>query len=264
MKTALVTGGSSGLGFELADQLAAWGYHVSIMARDAKKLENAVAAIRRKGYGAAGFPGDVRKHGDVGKIAESLGNRAAPLDFLVLNAGVVHVRLLADYEDMEEMKQDIETNLWGTILSARAFTPLLGAGSKILFVSSGFGLIGAPGYSIYCAAKAGVINFAEALKHELRHKRISVHVACPGDVDTPSYREECRSMPEWMISKRKRWASVLSAEDAARRILKKCSGKRFVITCDAGFAALSTAKKMLPARISSFVLGYILPMPPKD
>jgi short-subunit dehydrogenase len=264
MKTALVTGGSSGLGFEMAMQLAAQGYHVIIVAREAKKLDNAVATIRNEGYSAEGYIGDIRNHLDMEQIAENLGNKPNTLDFLILNAGVVHVRILSDYEDMAEMKQDIETNLWGTILSARTFTPLLRARSKILFVSSGFGLVGAPGYSIYCAAKSGVINFAEALRRELHHKQISVYVACPGDVDTPLYREECRHMPAWMISKRERWASVLPAEEAARRILKKCLGKQFIITCDVGITAMLMVQKMLPARIASFLMDFLLPMPPKD
>ena len=262
MKTALVTGGSSGLGFEMASQLAAQGYHVIIVARQEEKRENAVAAIREKKYRATGYAGDIRNHRDMEQIAESLGSQSDMIDFLILSAGVVHVRLLTEYENVAEMKQDIETNLWGTILTARTFMPLLRAGSKILFVSSGFGLTGAPGYAPYCAAKAGVINFAEALRRELRHKRISVYVACPGDVDTPLYREECRHMPEWMISRREKWSSVLSAEEGARRILKKCSGKRFIITSDPGVAALLLVKKILPARIASFIVDHLIPMPP--
>ena len=264
MKTALVTGGSSGLGLAMANQLAAQGYHIIIVAREAQKLAHAVAAIRSKGYSAEGFTWDIRNQLDVREIAESLANHSKPIDFLILNAGAVHVRLLIDYDDMEEMKQDIETNLWGTILSARTFTPLLRAGSKILFISSGFGLVGAAGYSTYCAAKAGVIKFAEALRCELHHKQISIYVACPGDMDTPSYRDECRNMPDWMIAKRRKWASVLSAEEAARRILRKCSGKRFIITSDVGIAALLVAKKFTPAWIATFILGRLLPMPPKD
>jgi 3-dehydrosphinganine reductase len=263
MKTALVTGGSSGLGLAMANRLAAQRYHVIIVARETEKLEHATAALRSKGYSVEGFAWDIRNHRDVKKVAESLGNRSNAVDFLIFNAGVVNVRLLNDYEDMEEMKQDIETNLWGTILSARTFTPFLRTGSKILFVSSGFGLVGAAGYSTYCAAKAGVINFAEALRCELHHKQISVYVACPGDVDTPSYREEYRQMPEWMVSQRIKRASLLSAEEAARRILKKCRGKRFIITSDAGIAALLILKKLFPARIAALIMNQLLPMPPK-
>jgi NAD(P)-dependent dehydrogenase (short-subunit alcohol dehydrogenase family) len=264
MKTALVTGGSSGLGLAMAHQLAARGYHVVIVAREKQKLADAVAAIRKKGDRATGFAWDIRNHRDVKHVVDSLRNLSNSVDFLILNAGVVHVQQLIDYDDMEQMKQDIETNLWGTILSARTFIPFLTAGSKILFISSGFGLIGAAGYSTYCAAKAGVINFAEALRRELHHKKIAVHVACPGDVDTPSYREECRHMPEWMTAKRLKWASLLSAEEAARRILKKCSGKQFIITSDAGIAALLMLKKIFPSRIVSLIMDNLLPMPPKE
>ena len=261
MNTALVTGGSSGLGLALSGELAARGYHVIIVAREEKKLEQAVAALRHRGFHVTGYAGDVCRSAGLEKIAADLKAGGISLDFLVVNAGIVQVRLLNDYQNMEEMKQQIANESLGRDPLDSAVYAADPAGAKILFISSGFGMIGAAGYSVYCAAKAGLINFADALRNELRHQRIDVYVACPGDLDTPSYRQEFIGLPEWMRAKRERWSAVLSPEVAARKILQKCSGRRFIITCDTGISALLMAKKILPERILSAIMSHILSRP---
>jgi 3-dehydrosphinganine reductase len=159
------------------------------------------------------------------------------------------------------MKSDIEIDLWGTILSARIFTPLLPAGSRILMISSAFGLIGAAGYSTYCAAKAGIINFAEALRRELLCKGITVHVPCPADIDTPQYAEEKRTSPQWMTSGASARQSLLSPQAAAEKILAQCRGKKFLCTINFEIALLRILGKILPARIMAGILDSSLPRP---
>lgn len=183
-------GGSSGLGFAMAQKLAERGYVPLLIARGKDKMDEAVKTLTERGFEAEGFRGDVTSLEDLNNIFEIIKGRYEKIDFLILNAGVVHVHLLSDYTDYGEMKEDIEIDLWGTILPTRIFMPLLRSGSQILMISSALGLIGAAGYAPYCAAKAGVINFAEALRRELLCKGISVYVACPADIDTPQYAEE--------------------------------------------------------------------------
>ena len=161
------------------------------------------------------------------------------------------------------MKQDIEVNLWGTILSAHFFVPRLHPGAKILIVSSGLGLMGAAGYTVYCAAKAGLINFADALRRELYYDKKSVYVACPGDIDTPQFREEHKRMPEWMAKANPARYSVMSPQVAAKRILKKCTGHRLIITCDISISILILSKKLLPERLVRFIIDRMFPMPKK-
>jgi 3-dehydrosphinganine reductase len=262
-KYALVTGGSSGLGFALAGKLAGQGYTPVLVARRKDKLDEAVNALRKSGCDAHGFQGDITSSKDLAGIAAAVREQCGGLDFLVLNAGVVTVGLLSDHTDYDKMKSDIEIDLWGTILSARILMPLLKPGSRILMISSGFGLVGAAGYSMYCAAKAGIINFAGALRRELLCKGIAVHVACPADIDTPQYAEEKKSMPSWMASAGSARQSLLSPEKAAKKILEQCRGRKFLITINTEVSLLCVLARILPESVMAGILDASLPRPKK-
>jgi short-subunit dehydrogenase len=260
-KYALITGGSSGLGFAIAKNLAEKGYVPLLIARKKDKLDEAVNALKKMGFNGDGFQGDITSPKDLTSIFETIKRRFEKIDFLVLNAGVVTVSLLADYSEYVKMKEDIEIDLWGTILSTRIFMSLLKPGSQILLISSALGLIGAAGYSTYCAAKAGIVNFAEAIRRELLFKDISVYVACPADIDTPQYVEERKSMPEWMLKAGSGRRSLLSPEKAAEKILTQCKGKKFLITINSEISLLRILNKALPWRIVSSILDSSLPRP---
>lgn len=260
-KYALITGGSSGLGFAFAKNLAEKGYVPILIARRKNKLDEAVDNIKKTGFDVYGFQGDITSQEDLTSISEIIKGQFGKIEFLVLNAGVVNVSLLADYDDYEKMKEDIEIDLWGTILSTRIFMPLLTSGSKILMISSAFGLIGGAGYSTYCAAKAGIVNFAEAIRRELLCKDIAVYVACPADIDTPQYAEERKNMPEWMSKGLSARHSLLSPQKAAEKILNKCKGRRFLITINSEVFLLRMLSKILPGRIVTSILDSSLPRP---
>jgi short-subunit dehydrogenase len=138
---------------------------------------------------------------------------------------------------------------------------LLQSGSRILLVSSAFGLIGGAGYSTYCAAKAGVINFGESLRRELLSKSIAVYVACPADIDTPQYEKEIADSPSWMNSSHRN--RPLSAHVAAQRILKKCTGSRFLIIINSDVLLLQIVARIFPRRLKDFIIDHSLPRPPK-
>ncbi len=260
-KYALITGGSSGLGLAFAKNLAEKGYVPLLIARRKNKLEEATDNIKKMGFDSYGFQGDITSQEDLINIAETIKGQFGKIEFLVLNAGVVNVSLLADYDDYGKMKEDIEIDLWGTILSTRVFMPLLTPGSKILMISSGFGLIGGAGYSTYCAAKAGIVNFAEALRRELLCKDIAVYVACPADIDTPQYAQERKNMPEWMSKGLSARQSLLSPQKAAEKILNKCKGKKFLIIINFEIFLLRILSKILPGRIVTSILDSSLPRP---
>ena len=118
------------------------------------------------------------------------------------------------------------------------------------------------GYSSYCAAKAGVINFASVLRRELLYKNIRVYVACPADIETPQFEYECKQMPDWMCSKEgKHRPKAMSAEIAAKKILKKCSGNGFMIIINAEIYFLIVLSKMLPQQWIDFILDKMFPQP---
>jgi NAD(P)-dependent dehydrogenase (short-subunit alcohol dehydrogenase family) len=260
-KYALITGGSSGLGFAIAKRLVKEGFTPILIARGKERLDTAVDVLSKMGTGAYGFKGDITCPSDLTVIADFIKDKFGSLDFLVLNAGVVSVSLLADYNNFHKMKEDIEIDLWGTVLAARVFMPLLKQQSRILMISSGFGLIGAAAYSTYCAAKAGIVNFAEALRRELLCKKISLYVACPADIDTPQYEQERKDMPDWMVRATPGRHNLLSPDTAAEKILKKCTGKKLIITINFEISLLRFLKRLLPERIMTIILDFSLPRP---
>ncbi|MFA6435381.1 MAG: SDR family NAD(P)-dependent oxidoreductase [Elusimicrobiales bacterium] len=260
-KYAVITGGSSGLGFAIAGNLAKKGYTPVLIARRRNRLDEAVEALKKAGFDAYGFAGNIADPAEMSNIAELVRKELGSVDFLVLNAGVVTVGLLSEHTDYAKIKEDIEIDLWGTVVSTRVFMPLLTTGSRILMISSAFGLMGAAGYSTYCAAKAGVINFAQALRRELLCKNISVHVACPADIDTPQYAQEAGSMPGWMKQAASARKSLLSPESAAEKIINKCRGSKFLITTNFEIALFRFLGKILPDAVVAALMDASLPRP---
>jgi NAD(P)-dependent dehydrogenase (short-subunit alcohol dehydrogenase family) len=260
-KTALITGGSSGLGLAYAEILGQQGYRIIILARNQERIELAVKLLSEKGIRAEGISVDVTDEKQMAEAATKVKILSKSLDFMILNAGEVTPRLLCDYTSPKELKKDIDIDLWGVMLSAWNFTPLLPDGSKILMTSSGLGLMGAAGYAPYCAAKAGIINFAESIRRELLFRKIGVYVACPGDLDTPQFENEIADQPVWMKDKgypRK----ALSAPLVAQSILKKCKGhSRLLILPDPTVKLLNFVLKILPRSWSRLLLDHMVPRP---
>ena len=112
-KIALITGGSSGLGFSIAKKLAGEGYIPVLVARDTEKLESAVDLLIKAGFTARAFAADVSKTNEIETVARQVEQEFGEIHFLVLNAGVLHTKLLLDYDNMDALKEDIEIDLWG-------------------------------------------------------------------------------------------------------------------------------------------------------
>ena len=259
-KVALITGGSSGLGYALAELLGKEGYSVIILARNQEKITKAVASLTALNINAKGISCDITDEAGLKRVSEKVKAEHGKIDYLVLNAGVVTTKLLSDYKDAAEIKKDMEIDLWGTILSAHQFQPLLVSGSRLLMISSGFGLMGAAGYSIYCAAKAGIVNFGEALRRELLAKNINVYVACPGDMDTPQFHEEVKNSPAWMKKTTPR--KLEATAGVARKIINQAKGsKKFLIVPASDVNLLVVLSKILPRKFRDSLLDGMFPRP---
>jgi short-subunit dehydrogenase len=257
-KVALITGGSSGLGYALAELLGKQGYSVVIVARNQERINKAVSAL--SAISVKGISCDITDEAGLKKTFEQVKTEYGKIDYLVLNAGVVTTKLLSDYTNASEMKQDLEIDLWGTILSAHTFLPLLVNGTKVLLISSGFGLMGAAGYSMYCAAKAGIINFGECLRRELLGKGINVYVACPGDMDTPQFHEEIKNAPQWMKKQTPR--KLMKTAEVAVKILKQAKGsKKYLIVPSGDVNLLVVLSKILPRKFRDSLLDGMFPRP---
>ena len=259
-KIALVTGGSSGLGYALAVLLGKQNYSIVVVARNQEKINTAVSKLSAMNIAAKGISCDITDEVGLKKTFDQVKAEYGKIDYLVLNAGVVTTKLLADYQDTAELKKDLEIDLFGTILSAHRFLPLLQSGSKVLMISSGFGLMGAAGYSMYCAAKAGIINFGESLRRELLSKNVNVYVACPGDMDTPQFHEEVKNAPAWMKKETPR--KLMKTELVAEKILSQANGsKKYLIIPSGDVNLLAVLSKILPRKFRDSLLDKMFPRP---
>lgn len=255
----MVTGGSSGIGLALAERLGEEGYEVLVVARGKERLDKAVAGIQARGGKARGYSCDVTDEAGLRALAAEVKETYGGIDYLVINAGIVMPKLFADYTDTAELRKQLDVDLWGVILQTHVMLPLVPRGGKILMTSSGFGLMGAAGYSLYCAAKAGVIMFASALRREQMCKGIEVYVSVPGDVDTEGYRKECSEAPEWMSKTPP--SKVYRPEAIARNILKGARGGRRCMVVPQLDPGMRLLLPRLPVMILDQVLDRIFPRP---
>ncbi|CAH0355392.1 MULTISPECIES: SDR family oxidoreductase [unclassified Sphingobium] len=185
-KRVLITGGSSGIGLELARGLAARGARLVIAACGAARVDEAVGALNASGAEAAGITADVAT--PIGRTAALQGAIEAfgGLDILVNNAGAVRAGRL-DAIDEEEIRAMIEVDLVAPIMLTRTALPLLRAGSEsmIVNVSSAIALVAMPFYATYAAVKAGLSSFGESLRRELNGEGVRVMTVYPSGTDTP-------------------------------------------------------------------------------
>ena len=259
-KTALITGGSSGLGLSFARILGKQGYNIIILARNIQRIDDALNELKELGISARGISCDVSQENQLREAFGKVKAEYGKIDFLIVNAGTVTTKLLSDYSSTEELKRDLDVDLWGCIMSCWFFNPMLVEGSKILMISSGFGLVGGAGYSMYCAAKAGIVNFAESLRRELLCKKINVYVACPGDMDSPQYYSEIAGQPEWMKTGSAR--KLMPLAKASQKILKQCKGSsKFLIITGPDVKLLAVLTRLLPRRLRDKLADSLLPRP---
>ncbi len=185
-KRVVITGGSSGIGHELARQLALKGARLVLTGRRAEALAAAVTALRETtGAEVYGVPGDIAD----GAVRETLLGQAMALlggiDVLVNNAGGVRAGRLEDTTEAE-LRAMIEVDLIAPILLTRAVLPVLrdsGAG-LVVNIASGIAQMGVPFYAGYAAAKAGLARFGEALRRELKGEGVHVITVYPGATET--------------------------------------------------------------------------------
>ena len=236
---ALITGASSGIGLELARQLARDGTKVALIARRKELLDGLAAEIRAAGGTALAIPCDVRErmpvHAAVGLAARELG----PIDLLIVNAGVGHV-IPADSFDAALFEDTIRTNLLGPVYAVEAALPsmLSRHAGHIVGVSSLAAYRSFPMTHAYCASKSALNAFLEGLRAEISDRGVRVTTVCPGFVRTPMTAKNTGAMP-----------FLLEPREAARRILRAVRAGRRVYNFPWPMAALMTLVRLLPSRV---------------
>ena len=188
-RTAVVTGGASGIGKATAETLAAAGAHVIIGDLDAANGEAVAAAIRDKGQGADYLRLDVADLASVAEFRTQAYALRAQVDIVANVAGWGKIQPFME-NTPEFWRKVMDVNLLGPVAVAHAFLPQMierGSG-KVVTVSSDAGRVGSLGETMYSGAKGGAIAFTKSLAREVARYNINVNCVCPGPTDTPLLR----------------------------------------------------------------------------
>ena len=196
-KTAIVTGGTKGIGRAIAKSLIDAGASVAITARHQDEVTKAVTELNRRSRGMAkGFVCDVRDYNEVKSLFADVG----AVDILINNAGV---GIFSSVESMsvEDFRTVLETNVFGVFYCCHEAIPLMKqrGGGHIINISSLAGANAHPKMAAYNASKFGLNGFSEALMQEVRHDNIKVSYIMPGSVNTEFGGDEMSDQKSWQL-----------------------------------------------------------------
>lgn len=234
-KLAIITGGTRGIGKQIALTFAKEGYNIAINYRtENEDLKNTKKEIEENNVKCFAFQGDVTNFKDceqfVKQIVEEFGN----IDVLVNNAGITRDTLLMRMKE-EDFKQVIDTNLIGTFnVTKNVISYMMKARSgRIINISSVVGISGNAGQTNYSASKAGIIGFTKSLAKEVASRNITVNAVAPGFIET-------------------QMTDVLK-DDIKEEIAKKIPLKRMGTPQD-----VANVVKFLASSDSSYITGQVI------
>ena len=234
-KLAIITGGTRGIGKQIALTFAKEGYNIAINYRtENEDLKNTKKEIEENNVKCFTFQGDVTNFKDCEQFVKQIVEEFENIDVLVNNAGITRDTLLMRMKE-EDFKQVIDTNLIGTFnVTKNVISYMMKARSgRIINISSVVGISGNAGQTNYSASKAGIIGFTKSLAKEVASRNITVNAVAPGFIET-------------------QMTDVLK-DDIKEEIAKKIPLKRMGTPQD-----VANVVKFLASNDSSYITGQVI------
>ncbi|WP_378144771.1 SDR family NAD(P)-dependent oxidoreductase [Cnuibacter sp. UC19_7] len=180
-KTALVTGGTSGIGLAVVRRFAAEGAHVIVTGRSTEKLDEVKTEL---GDRVTVVQGEISSLDDLDRVFTVVAERGAGLDVVFANAGGGEFAALEEIT-WEHFTTTFESNVGGTLFTVQKALPHLNPGAAIVLTSSNIDVKGSASFSVYAASKAAIRSFARSWAAELVDRGIRVNAVAPGPIATP-------------------------------------------------------------------------------
>jgi len=251
-KHAIITGGSSGIGLAVAKILANRSWRITLIARNAERLNQAASSLNIPEDHSLAIATDVTNQNDLNvAINRSIESFGTP-DLLITSAGIAHPGHFQEL-DSKIFQQAMEINYFGTLYAIQATAPAMRKVGKgnIVMISSGAALIGVYGYSAYCPSKFAVRGLAEVLRGEFKPDGINVSIVYPPDTETPQLEQENKTKPAetFAISGN---AQTWQAGNVAKVIIKGIEKNRFSITPGLEMTALERLGSLIGPLLQSY------------
>jgi len=256
----VITGGSSGIGLECAKLLVSKGSHVTLIARDKTKLEQAKESVMRVRKSEAVqvtiCAVDVSDYSALDKsISEVALKHGGKIDVLLHSAGVTKPERFSE-ADVKNISYLVNINFSGFAYALKLVIPYMKNQKKgrVIAVSSVAGLYGFPGYGVYSGSKFAMRGLVEAARAELSPWNIEFSLACPPNVDTPMYEAEMKIKPP-EIKELEGKSTVVKPQQVAADIVDSLSNWRFFICTGTDSMLVSLATPgMSPASFQELLL----------
>ena len=185
-KVAVITGGTTGIGFATAKLFVKEGAYVFITGRRQKELDD---AVKNLGSNVAGVQGDISKLTDLDHLYETIKAKDKKVDIIFANAGVAEFAALGSITE-EHFDKLFNINVKGTLFTVQKILPLMNDGGSIILTGSVASTKGTASFWVYGATKAAIRNFVRAWSVELKDRRIRSNVLSPGPTETPAIGQQ--------------------------------------------------------------------------
>jgi uncharacterized protein len=226
---ALITGASSGIGADLAREAAKDGHDVVLSARRVEPMQVLAKELESYGASATILAADLSKPAGPGNLVKDIGERGLAIDLLINNAGLGANGPFAE-SDISRIGEMLQVNIVALTEITRLMLPAMVARKrgKVMLLASTASFQPGPRMAVYCASKAYVLSFGEAISYELRNTGVTVTTVCPGATSTEFARV---AGTENIAIHKSAMSSVMSSAEVARIGYQGMkAGKRVVVT----------------------------------